>query len=459
MRGCRCRAPTYYPHILALHENVPFVSLYATPAPVTVLGSAYPHGGCVTAALIVASGAGLAATCYGAMSCRFLKLTYDAATAAAQASSSSSSSGCFEEAFLPDITGQTDEGSNQEPQAPCQVGIGMYQWLQQSSSSTSTTSSGSDAWSKGSCVGYQESMLAQISDLSFSLSRGFGVFAVLMSFVVLLWNVMLACIELNWIQVYLRRLCSFLLVVSCGLAFLLERSDVCSDHFPGSSCALDQGAMAMMAACILWFCDLLMTSVWIKSSRVWKPMQGRWNRRHRGREDLTDREDEDEELARAARAARYASAVTVYHPNDTHLQRISPTSGSADRASYQEQLPPASMSTGASFSGSSVAASAAAKSARNGDGASKGRIAIPTSFSYAARNPDDSAGASPPSKSSRSAGRNRQQPQQQQSPSSTRDEHEVPSRRTVVTVDDASSKEQLEVILDNIERQLHDDDK
>jgi hypothetical protein len=289
------------------------------------------------------------------------------------------------------------------------------------------------------------------------------VFAVLMSFVVLLWNFMLACIELNWIQVYLRRLCSFLLVVSCGLSFLLERSDVCSQHFPGSSCALDQGAMAMMAACILWFCDLLMASIWIKSSRAFfKPLQRRWpGRQRRRRDDSTDREDEDEELARAA---RYASAVKVYHPNDSHLQRISPTSGSADRASYQEQLPPASMSAaGTSLSGSSVAVSAAAASARGGganDPTSKGRLLpkIPTSFSYAARNPDESAGASPPSKSTRISGRNRQQLQPQPS-SNAKEEPESSSPRNVVTVDDNSSKEQLEVILDNIERHLHDDDK
>jgi hypothetical protein len=370
------------------------------------------------------------------MSCRFLLLSYDNSAAASPT--------CFEDAFLPDITGQADDDSNNSKPSysTCDVGIGLYQWLRQSSSNADNSS-----WSNGGCVGYQESMLSRINDTSFSLARGFGVFAVLMSFVVLLWNLLLACIELNYLQVVLRRLCSLLLVMSCGMSFLLERSDVCASQFPSSTCKLEQGAMAMIAACILWLCDLIICGVWLRS-----PGGGFKLGMRRGRDDSTDRDEDDEEQARAAAETarnRYARAVQVFHPNDSHLQRISPSASADVRASRPSSPNQQSQSS----------------TARDRDATARSSRTLPSPisscFSYSVRSPDDSAGASPPSVSKRGRRSRVFQDEEEGEVSNQRKEDgetvgaaaASESRRTV-TVDDAASKDQLEVILDNIERHI-----
>jgi hypothetical protein len=289
-------------------------------------------------------------------------------------------------------------------------------------------------------------MLSRINDASFSLARGFGVFAVLMSFVVLLWNLLLSCIELNYLQVVLRRLCSLMLVLSCGMSFLLERSDVCASQFPSSTCRLEQGAMAMIAACILWLCDLIIVSVWIRSpSGVFKLGL------RRGRDDSTDRDEDDEEQARVAAEtarARYARAVQVFHPNDSHLQRISPASSADARTSVcsPNQQPQSSTARD-----------------RNSTARSSRTLPSPISscFSYSVRNPDESAGASPPSVSKRGKrsrvfmdGLEEQESIQQSKDGENTNSAAASPGRRAVTVDDAASKDQLEVILDNIERHI-----
>jgi hypothetical protein len=212
----------------------------------------------VTAGLLVSSASALAATCYSAISCRFLRIQF------------TSTSGCFEEAFQPYSTTGNFES---EETSSCQAGVGLYQWLQ-------PLPGKEENWSEGTCEGYQQTMLEILNqDPIFQVARGFGVFGVLLSFVIFFWHFFLACVELNRIQVYLLRACSFLAVTACGLTFLLHRSILCN-LFDQPSCQIDEGAMAMIAACILWTVDLLISVVWITPENIMM-------------DDSTDREEDD----------------------------------------------------------------------------------------------------------------------------------------------------------------------
>jgi hypothetical protein len=121
----------------------------------------------------------------------------------------SSSDGCFEDYFSIYGTKQADG-----EQQLCTAGIGLFQWLK-------PYEDGSNDWTDGYCVGYQESMLSIIEDPIFDASRAFGTFAVLISFVVFLWVFMLSCLELNRIQSILLRILCFLGALTTGLGFLL----------------------------------------------------------------------------------------------------------------------------------------------------------------------------------------------------------------------------------------------
>ena len=117
-------------------------------------------------------------------------------------------------------------------------------------------------------------MLDRLNDPTFQAARGVGVFAVLLAFVLFLWDFVLSCLQLNRLQVWLLRLCSLLAVMASGLTFLMNRSAVCGGTssalllFDHASCAVDQGALAMLAACLLWFGHLVVATVWIRTPKA-----------------------------------------------------------------------------------------------------------------------------------------------------------------------------------------------
>ena len=133
-------------------------------------------------------------------------------------------------------------------------------------------------------------MLDRLNDVTFQAARGVGVFAVLLAFVLFLWDLVLSCLQLNRLQVWLLRLCSLLAVVASGLTFLLNRSAVCGNGnvtslpFDNASCAMDQGALAMLAACLLWFGHLVVAAVWIRTPKTTTASRA---------EDSTDRDCDD----------------------------------------------------------------------------------------------------------------------------------------------------------------------
>jgi len=140
-------------------------------------------------------------------------------------------------------------------EANYKVGVGLFQWLRPSDV---------DDWSEGACTGYQQSVLEEVSDTMFETARGFGVFAVLLSFGVFIWCFFTACLSLNRFQIYIMRAIILLGTLCSGLTFLFTRSSLCTEAFLDRECQLDEGGLIMIAAVILWFVSFILSAVFFK---------------------------------------------------------------------------------------------------------------------------------------------------------------------------------------------------
>ena len=201
--------------------------------------SAFPHGGWSSAGLLLAACGAFATTTYAVVSCRFLEITFE------------TDRGGLEGHFSPTAT---PEVALQRYKAV----VGLYQWLRPIDSVLE--------WNEGSCVGYQETMLREIQDNYFDMARVFGVIGVLMGFFVLLWSLLTACIVWNWMQLFILRALLLVGVLASGLAFLIVKSSLCDGQdgpLPEASCALDNGALVLIAAMILWMAAFIVAVVFI----------------------------------------------------------------------------------------------------------------------------------------------------------------------------------------------------
>lgn len=199
--------------------------------------SSYPHGGYISAGLLLSSWAAFTATAYAVASCRFLELTFE-----------------------------TDQGSfeNHFSNSPIAGGswtffrasVGLFQWLRPVDASE---------WNKGSCVGYQESMLAVIQDSYFDIARSFSVIAVLMGIIVSCWTFITSCIAWNWLQLMILRLLLLVGAVTSGMSLIILKASMCNDAIPGASCELDEGGMVLIAGMILWLASFVISVVFFRS--------------------------------------------------------------------------------------------------------------------------------------------------------------------------------------------------
>ncbi|GKY90547.1 hypothetical protein MPSEU_000028400 [Mayamaea pseudoterrestris] len=233
----------------------------------------YPHGGKATTGIFFVVAAALSATCYGIASCRLLVLTFDAS-----GTGSEGGVGCFEEYFQihNDVSSgwdnsQSTTNSNATSAATwCQVGMGLFQWMRPNEiRSIESNSTSSSDWQDGYCVGYQQTMLDSLGDDDplFHVARGLGIFSVILSFVLLGWTFVMSCLELNWMQIFLLRLCCLMASLTSELSFLMKKTAICSSMFDATAnCKLDQGGLAMVTACILWLIALVMSIVFMESS-------------------------------------------------------------------------------------------------------------------------------------------------------------------------------------------------
>lgn len=123
--------------------------------------------------------------------------------------------------------------------------VGLYQWLR-------PTDITDNNWSVGTCAGYQQSMLAEITDPFFDMSRSFAVFAVILAIFQVCWMLLSACMSMNRIQAYLFCILAFAGTASTGLTFLFHRSALCQTQFQSRECVVDEGGLVMIAASVLW---------------------------------------------------------------------------------------------------------------------------------------------------------------------------------------------------------------
>ena len=202
------------------------------------LYSTHPHGGNTFLGLLLATGAAFVATTYAVASCRFLVVSFESDT------------GHFEEYFVNEQ--QVDAGRNR---LAYKAGVGLFKFLRPNDVAD---------WSEGVCTGYQELMMDELADPVWGTARFFAVMAVMMAAVVLFWTAGTACFGLNQIQIVLLGVCCLLGCVSSGMTFLMGRSGMCQDLFLTRDCKIDEGGLVMIAGTILWFIAFLVSVVYMK---------------------------------------------------------------------------------------------------------------------------------------------------------------------------------------------------
>lgn len=175
----------------------------------------------MTAALIASASAALATTMYATASCRFVVITF------------TSNAGGLEEYY-----GGTRRGGTEGENVTYKATVGLFQWLRPTDPYD---------WSQGSCAGYQETMLARISDTAFDVSRSFAIFAVMIALFQTCWIFLTACLSMNRIQGYLFCLLSFIGTLSTAMTFLFHKSAICQSEFSSRDCAVDEGVSNTIA--------------------------------------------------------------------------------------------------------------------------------------------------------------------------------------------------------------------
>ena len=197
----------------------------------------FPHGGVVSAGLLLAACAALASTTYSIASCRLVVLTF------------SSNTGSFEDTFSRNPT--TSDAFNEY-----KVALGLFQWLRPNGDDGS--------WNEGNCIGYQQSMLEVFSELYFEMARGFGSIAVLLAVLSVLWATVNSCIAWNIWQIGILTILLLSGTVATAMSFIVIKSDLCNEVFPESSCAVDEGGLILVAGTILWFAGFLITILFVR---------------------------------------------------------------------------------------------------------------------------------------------------------------------------------------------------
>jgi hypothetical protein len=224
--------------------------------------------------------AALVATVYATISCRFVVLTYTT-----NMNNGDDTAGSFEEYFNQPPTQQqqqqendmdfttnntttlSNDGTTTTMTVVYRTSVGLYQWLRPL---PSTNKNSITDWTVGTCVGYQQTMLAAFQssadddNIMFDLSRIMAIFAILLGVFQFSWMFLSSCMSMNRIQMYL-----FIFLTVCGtaftgLTFLFHKSTICTTEFGNSAyCQIDQGGLVMIAAVVLWFITFLISIYYV----------------------------------------------------------------------------------------------------------------------------------------------------------------------------------------------------
>lgn len=125
------------------------------------------------------------------------------------------------------------------------AGAGLYQWLRPADPD------GAD-WSRGACVGYQETMLESIANTGFEVARTFAVFGILMAVVETIWVFLASCFEMNRLQGIMFCGLSAVGTLSTAMTFMFYQSALCQTEFDARACSIDEGGLVMIGAVALW---------------------------------------------------------------------------------------------------------------------------------------------------------------------------------------------------------------
>lgn len=214
--------------------------------------SSLPHGVRPVSILWFALACATVCTCYSASSCRLVTLTY------------TSDLGNFEGHFS-NIDAAVEATTYQ-------VGLGLFTWLRPSfyvdGDDDAVTRAEVGNWREGSCAGYTTLQLDDLLEPMLDAVRIMGVLAVLLSFSVFLFSLMLSCLSLvAWQRCVMAGSC-LVAAATNGLVLLFLSSDLChsmgTDPTVTSQCAMDQGGLVAIASVILWVCAALLTFFFIE---------------------------------------------------------------------------------------------------------------------------------------------------------------------------------------------------
>ncbi|GAX20887.1 hypothetical protein FisN_7Hh208 [Fistulifera solaris] len=203
----------------------------------------YPHGGYTVLGLILSGAAAMTTTLYAAASCRFLVVTFVSET------------GDFETFFT-----NIQEAASGRPTATHKVGIGLFQFLRPFRQDSH--------WSDGSCAGYQETMLQEMSDTPFETARFFAVIAIVLSFILVIWELLMIFVEFNRLQISIFCFIAMLGTLCCGMTFMMMKSAICNTVFLESECEVDEGGLVMVAGSLLWFATMVLSAAFLRPSEV-----------------------------------------------------------------------------------------------------------------------------------------------------------------------------------------------
>ena len=188
--------------------------------------STFPHGSPVLFGLLISCMAGAGCSWYALATCRFVVLTYE------------TSFGNFAQMFVNPGAGDSV--------IQYQIAAGLFSWLQP------YIRDGTSIWNDGRCTGYTRLQTEGFGDTLFEGSRVLAIVSVLVSVVVLVWVILLACLSLGkW---YIRLLSTVLAIVtlSNALTFLVLGSGLCTNVGDNTSCSLDEGGLVGVASVICW---------------------------------------------------------------------------------------------------------------------------------------------------------------------------------------------------------------
>lgn len=195
----------------------------------------YPHGGRVSAFLLLSMLCGVVCTCYSISSCRIVTLDYR------------SQMGDFDQHF--------SDRDPEEEYAVYRVGVGLFTWHRPFDTLD---------WESGACAGYNQLQREVIIDQLFELIRVAGILAVVMGVSCFFFSLSIACLSFSNIQRYIMVITAIIMSALTGTALMITRSGVCTRVGENPNCSIDRGGLVAIAGVICWMLTSLVAIFFVQ---------------------------------------------------------------------------------------------------------------------------------------------------------------------------------------------------